>query len=303
MKRLGGALVRCLAAPHAEAAHRLEERQADRDAARAAQHRAPAEPEGPRVSTHQATSRGLRDLPVAERVGARERDEQVADLEAAGRELALDRAQAAGVGAGLAAPVAVAEPARGDAGADLVTRRQLGSPARRTPWNGPGDVAVLDLTAVVDRLAVLQRAEGAGAVEVLEAEADRIHQVVAGGARGIDRVLGEALARGQRRAQLGRLDHEVRRAAAAAACTAAARARTCRGGPARSDWPWRAGSSSPPCASTPARCVPVERRLHERAAADAGHPVVLRERPVHERERRGQDRLVADHPAAPSQTT
>ena len=72
------------------------------------------------------------------------------------------------------------------------------------------DVAVLDLAAVVDRLAVLQRAEDAGAVEVLEAEPDGIHQVVAGGARRIDRVLGEALARGQRRAQLGRLDHEIR---------------------------------------------------------------------------------------------
>ena len=86
--------------------------------------------------------------------------------------------------------------------ARVVAGRQL-LPQLDRAVERPGDVGAEDLAGRVDGLAVFRVAELAGAVEVLEAEADGVDQLVAAAARVVGRVLREPLARGQRRLSSG----------------------------------------------------------------------------------------------------
>ena len=83
--------------------------------------------------------------------------------------------------------------------------------------------AVVHRAARVERRAVLAVAQAAGHVEVVERQADRIHVLVAGVARGVGAVHLHALARGEQLAVLA-----VLRSAPGRECSAAAAAAACR---------------------------------------------------------------------------
>ena len=146
----------------------------------------------------------------------------------------------------LAAPEGVAEPLGGRAGRDLGARGQLRRQAgdavegrRRRRCRSALPVASTGWSASVSR-------QTAGGVVVLEGEANRIHQLVAAGAKRVGGVLGEALARRLRRIDDRRARRSPTAAAAAAACRTAAPARTGRAAWATSAAPRRAWPGTSP---------------------------------------------------------
>src|SRR5690606_31449792 len=130
---------------------------------------------------------------VEEGVGLGQRDDEVLDPPTRAGELLREVVDGAGVILRFGAAVGVAEPLHGHAALDLgrvdEQAGQLGH-AVELALGGRAD----DLAGGVDRLAGLAGAPAPDAVEVLEAEPDRVHERVAAGALRIDRVLLEALA-------------------------------------------------------------------------------------------------------------
>ena len=168
-------------------------------------HRAAAETERP----HGRTSHVERLAPVQEGVGLGQREpadrarSRRSKRSASAASPAMQR-----VGVGLGAAVGVAEPLRAHAalhvGAAGASLRPSSSDAVEVPRDDR--VGLLDAPLASTGWPFSHGAEHARAVEVLEAKPDRIHQAVAGRAGVVGGMLREALARGQRRAEIRRLD-------------------------------------------------------------------------------------------------
>src|SRR5262249_52158780 len=147
-------------------------------------------PYGPR-SRSLAEARSLStsaDAAIAEGVGLRQRHQEILETIARGGELRRQRLEPALILGRLQAAVGRVAAAGDHALLHEHALRQLVAEVGGTD-DRAGDIGVLDLARVVDRLPALGGAEEARAVELLEAEADRIHQAVARVARRIGVVL------------------------------------------------------------------------------------------------------------------
>ena len=124
-------------------------------------------------------------------------------------------------------------------------------PARRaarlgTPSSGPSTSVPVSLPVASTGMSGVGVAPAAGGVEVLEREADRVHQLVAAGAAAGRRCAGRSARASSGAGRPSAGSPRCRAAAAPADCRTAARARTCRAGPARSGRPWRAWPGTSP---------------------------------------------------------
>src|SRR6266540_6154694 len=149
--------------------------------------------------------------PIQEAIGLRHRQQHLLDVVPGRLELRLDRLLVAGVRGVECPAVCELQPVCGEAIVRLFRRGdrlhqiERSSPAADAGYHARGLDRRVVSGAVDD--GVFGGAEEADGVEVLEREADRIHELVAGLAHGLRAVNGVALARRLAGVRLGRLDH------------------------------------------------------------------------------------------------